>query len=123
MSNQNIVYCTELLTEGYPISGGTSNPLNLISSIGMLTIERGSHVTEEYRLKEQLTTEVRFEDEKYIIVDYRTNEYGIGGSILEAQKDLFNSFVGYLSSLEKREGNLGEKEKHNLNTLRNILEK
>jgi len=121
MAVQNIVYYTDVLPDGFPVNNGTSAQLNLISTIGVLTVGEGACITDEYKLKETLTAEVRLEDENYIVVEYRTDEYGIGESMEEAQQDLFNSLVDYLHSLEKREGRLGDRERRNLQVLRNIL--
>lgn len=123
MAVQNIVYNTDCLPSGYPINGGTNVQLGLISTIGMLTVGKGARITDEYKLKEYLTAEVKIEDEKYVVVEYSVDEYGIGESLEEAQQDLFNSLVDYLGSLEKREKRLGDRERHNLQVLRDILVK
>ena len=123
MAVQNIVYYTDCLPPGYPINGGTNIQIGLISTVGMLTIGKGARITDEYKLKEPLTAEVKIEDEKYVVVEYRVDEYGIGESLEEAQQDLLNSLVDYLGSLEKREKKLGIRERNNLKVLRDILEK
>lgn len=114
-----IVYDTGCLPEGYPLNKGISN--QLISTIGMLTVGEGARISNEYKLKEALTAEVKVEDNRYVVVEYRVDEYGIGDSLEEAQQDLLNSLVDYLSSLESREGRLGDGEINNLRVLRNIL--
>lgn len=123
MPVHNITYYTDVLPEGFPVNGGTSAQLNLISTIGMLTVGEGARITDEYKLKEMLIAEVKLEDENYVIVDYRTNEYGVGASMEEAQQDLLNSLVDYLHSLEKREEKLGDREQYNLQVLRDTLTK
>jgi len=119
--NALFVYSTSFSPESNPVNVGTS--IRLISTIGMLTIGEGTLVTDEYKLKEALTAEVKVEDGQYIVVEYRTDEYGIGGSRKEAQQDLLHSLVDYLTSLERREDRLGNRELVNLQTLRNMLVK
>ena len=123
MPIENIVYYTDALPEGFPEKNGTSIKLNLISTIGVLTVREGASITDEYKLKEALIAEVRMEEESYVVVEYRTDEYGVGESMEKAQQDLFDSLVDYLHSLEKREGKLGDREHHNLQVLRSILTK
>jgi len=123
MPVHNITYYTDVLPEGFPVNSGTSAQLNLISTIGMLTVGKGARITAEYNLKEALIAEVKLEDENYVVVEYRTDEYGVGESMEEAQQDLLNSLVDYLHSLERREERLGDKEYHNLQALRNIITK
>jgi hypothetical protein len=120
---QNIAYYTDVLPEGFPINSGTNSELSLISTIGMLTVKEGERITDEYKLKETLIAIVKLEDENYVVVENRTDEYGIGESLEEAQQDLFNSLVDYFSSIEKRERKLGDRERHNLQILREILVK
>lgn len=123
MPVHNITYYTDVLPEGFPINSGTNAELELISTIGVLTVGEGASITDEYKLKETLIAIVKLEDGNYIIVENRTDEYGIGESKEEAQQDLFNSLIDYLRSLEKREEKLGDKERHHLQVLRNILTK
>ena len=123
MPVKNIDYYTGVLPEGFPVNSGTNAELNLISTIGVLTVGEGTRITDEYKLKETLIAIVKLEDENYVVVENRTDEYGVGESLEEAQQDLFNSLVDYLHSLEKREGRLGDRERHNLQVLRNILTK
>ncbi len=123
MAVQNIVYETRSLPVGTSMHGGTNVKLNLISTIGMLTIGKGAHITDEYNLKESLVAEVKLEEDKYVVVEYMVDEYGIGESLEEAQNDLFNSLADYLNSLEKREARLGDRERQNLQVLRNMLTK
>lgn len=120
---ENTVYNTDCLPSGYPVNGGTTTQFNLISTIGMLTVGKMARINDEYLLKEPLTAEVKWEDGKYVVVEYRVDEYGIGESLEEAQQDLLNSMVDYLSSLEKREKRLGDREHQNLQVLRDILVK
>jgi hypothetical protein len=123
MTLQNIVYYTDYLPLGHLLHGGTNTQLNLISTIGMLTVGKGVLIGDQYSLKEPLTAEVKWEDDKYVAVEYRVDEYGIGQSLEEAQQDLLNSLVDYLNSLEKREKKLGDRESNNLKVLREILVK
>ena len=123
MPIQNIVYSTEVLPEGFPVNSGTNAELNLISTIVVLTVGKGAHITDEYKLKETLIAEVKLEDENYVVVEYRTDEYGVGESMEEARQDFLNSLVDYLHSLEKREERLGDRERHSLQVLRDILSK
>ena len=123
MPVQNIAYYTDVLPEGFPVNSGTNAELDLISTIGMLTVKEDARITDEYKLKETLIAIVKLEDENYVVVENRTDEYGVGESMEEAQQDLFNSLVDYLHSLEKREERLGDRERHNLQVLRNILTK
>jgi len=123
MPVQNIPYYTDVMPEGFPVNSGTVTQLNLISTIGVLTVKEGAHVTDEYKLKETLIAIVKLEDENYVVVENRTDEYGMGDSLEEAQQDLLNSLVDYLSSLEKREKRLGDRERQNLQVLRDILVK
>ncbi len=123
---QNIPYYTDdtdVMPEVFPVNSDTNAELNLISTIGVVTIKEGAHVTDEYKLKEALFAIVKLEEGYYIVVEHRTDEYGVGESMEEAQQDLFNSLVDYLHSLEKREERLGDRELHNLQILRNILTK
>jgi len=121
MPVQNIAYYTDVLPEGFPVNNGTNAELNLISTIGVLTVGEGAQIDDEYKLKETLIAIVKLEDGNYVVVENRTDEYGIGESMEEAQQDLFNSLVDYLHSLEKREKILGDREQYNLQVLRNIL--
>ncbi len=121
MPVQNIVYYTDVLPEGFPVNNGTNTELNLISTIGVLTVGEGAQIDDEYKLKETLIAIVKLEDGNYVVVENRTDEYGIGESMEEAQQDLLNSLVDYLHSLEKREKILGDREQCNLQVLRNML--
>ncbi len=123
MPVQNIVYYTDTLPEAFPTNSGTSGQLNLISTIGVMTVKEDEHITDEYKLRETIIAIVKLEDENYVIVENRTDEYGVGQSMEEAQQDLFNSLVEYLHSLEKREDRLGDRERQNLQALRDILVK
>lgn len=98
-------------------------PLRLASTIGMLTVPRNTVISNEYKLKVDLTAVVKTEDDKYVVIDYEVDEYGIGNSLQEAQQDLFDSLVDYLISLARRENRLGDRERHNLQILRSILAK
>ncbi len=123
MPVQNIAYYTDVLPEGFPVNSGTNAQLDLISTIGMLMVKEGEHITDEYKLKETLFAIVKLEDENYVVVENRTDEYGVGESMEEARRDLLNSLVDYLHSLGKREERLGDRERHNLQVLRDILTK
>lgn len=99
-------------------------PLRLTSTIGMLTAPRDTVISsDKYKLKVDLTAVVKTEDDKYVVIDYEVDEYGIGNSLQEAQQDLFDSLVDYLVSLARRENRLGDRERHNLQILRSILAK
>ena len=93
----------------------------LTGTVGVLIFRRNTAISERYMLQTDLTAVVMVEDDKYVVVDYRVNEYGIGNSLQEAQQDLFDSLVDYLASLEKREHRLADRELHNLQLLRNML--
>lgn len=95
--------------------------VQLTGTIGVLTLPKNAVISERYMLQTDLTAVVKVEDDKYVVVDYRVNEYGIGNSQQEAQQDLFDSLVDYLESLEKREHRLADRELHNLQLLRNML--
>ncbi len=107
--------------QGFIEERGT--PLRLTSTVGMLTVPRDTVISNNYKLKVGLTAEVKVEDDKYVVIDYEVDEYGIGNSLEEAQQDLFDSLVDYLVSLERRENRLGDRERHNLQILRSILTK
>ncbi len=99
----------------------TATPIPLTSTIGILTVHKDTVIKDNYMFQVDLTAEVKFEDNKYVVIDYQVDEYGIGNSLQEAQQDLFDSLVDYLASLERRENRLGDSERHNLQTLRSIL--
>jgi hypothetical protein len=106
---------------GITLQGNTQ--MHLVSTIGMLTVPAGAIIAEDYKLKASLTAEVKVENDQYIVVEYQIDEYGVGESLQEAQQDLFSSLTDYLKSLEKRENRLGDKERRNLSSLRNMLVK
>ncbi len=110
-------------TVGSPegIAEGKGSQVQLVSTIGMLTVPKDIVINDRYKLGAGLTAEVKIEDDKYVVVDYRVDEYGIGDSPQEAQQDLLDSLVDYLVSLERRENRLGDKERLNLQVLRTIL--
>jgi len=112
-------YETKGSPEAFRQERGTT--IQLISTIGMLTVPRGTVINNNYKFQTDLTTEVRFEDDKYVVVDYQIDEYGIGDSVQEAQQDLFSSLLDYLMSLERREKRLGNRERRNLQILRQML--
>jgi len=93
----------------------------LIGTVGVLTFRKNTVVSERYMLQTDLTAEVKVEGDKYVVVDYQVEEYGIGNSREEAQQDFLDSLVDYLASLEKREHRLADRELHNLQLLRNML--
>lgn len=93
----------------------------LVSTVGVLTLSKNMVVSERYILQMDLTAEVKLENDKYVVVDYQVDEYGIGGSLEEAQQDLLDALVDYLTSLERREHRLADRELHNLQLLRNML--
>jgi len=101
---------------------GMAHP-RLISTIGMLTVGQGAAIADDYVLQADLIAEVKFEDNQYVVVDYRVDEYGVGDTLSEAQQDLFESLVDYLKSLEKREDRLGNKDSLNLQVLRGMLKR
>ena len=96
-------------------------PIGLSNTIGMLTIPRNRVIKRNYILQVDLVAEVRFETDKYVVVDYQVDEYGMGDSWQEAERDLLDSLVDYLTSLERRENRLGDREHRYLQALRNIL--
>jgi hypothetical protein len=114
-------YETVELPEGFRQEKGT--PIQLISTIGMLAIPRKRVIKHNYKLMVDLVAEVKVEDDKYVVVDYQIDEYGIGSSLQEAQQDLLDSLVDYLVSLERRENRLGDREQRNLQILRSILKR
>jgi len=97
--------------------------IQLVSTIGVLTIPRERVIKHNYILQVDLVAEVRVESDKYVVVDYAVDEYGIGDSSQEAEQDLLDSLVDYLTSLEKRENRLGDRERRYLQELKNILRK
>jgi len=107
--------------EGYVEIKGT--PIELTSTVGVLIVPKDRVVSNDYILQVDLIAEVKFEDDKYVVIDYRVDEYGIGNSLQEAERDLLDSLIDYLESLEKRENRLGDRELHNLQILRTILVK
>jgi len=95
--------------------------IQLVSTIGMLTIPNERVIKGNYILQRDLVAVVKFEGDKYVVVDNQVDEYGIGDSWQEAEQDLLDSLVDYLTSLEKRENRLGDRERRYLKALRNIL--
>jgi hypothetical protein len=89
----------------------------------MLIIPKDTAIQSNYKLKVDLVAEVKVENDKYVVVDYQVDEYGMGDSLQEAKQDLLASLVDYLTSLERRENRLGDRERRNLQALRNILAK
>jgi len=113
------VYDTRWSPDSFPELRRTE--IQLVSTIGMLTIPRERVTKRNYILQVDLVAEVRFESDKYVVVDYQVDEYGIGDSLQEAEQDLLDSLVDYLTSLEKRENRLGDRERRYLQTLRDIF--
>jgi len=113
------IYDTKWSPESFPELKGTE--IQLVSTIGMLTIYRERVIKRNYILQVDLVAEVRFESDKYVAVDYQVDEYGIGDSPQEAEQDLLDSLVDYLVSLERRENRLADRERNNLQILRSIL--
>lgn len=95
--------------------------VQLVSTIGMLTVAKDRAINDRYKLGADLTAEVKIEGDKYVAVDYWVDEFGIGDSLQEAQQDLLDSLVDYLLSLERRENRLGDKERFNLQLLRSMV--
>jgi len=116
-----IIYDTKWSPESFPEFQGTQ--IQLVSTIGMLTIPRETVIKHNYILQVDLVAEVKVEDDKYVVVDYQVGEYGIGDSLQEAQHDLFASLVDYLRSLERRENRLGDRECYSLRVLRSMLKR
>ncbi len=114
-------YDTTGSPESFPELKGTEIEIKLVSTIGMLTIPNERVIKGNYILQRDLVAVVKFEGDKYVVVDYQVDEYGIGDSWQEAEQDLLDSLVDYLTSLEKRENRLGDRERHYLQALRNIL--
>lgn len=99
------------------------SPFQLTGTVGVVRFSKNAIVGERYMLQTDLTAEVKMENDKYVVVDYQLDEYGIGNSLQEAQEDLLDSLVDYMMSLEKREDRLADRELHNLQILRNLLTK
>lgn len=97
--------------------------IKLISTIGVLIVFENIVIDDNYSLAVNITAEVKFESNKYVVVEHYVDEYGIGDTIESAQKDLLLSLVDYLTSLERRENRLGDTEKRNLGILRGILKR
>ena len=112
-------YATVGLPQGFIEEKGT--PVPLTSTAGMLTVLKDMVIGNNYKLNVDLVAEVRVEDNKFVVIDYQIDEYGIGDSLQEAQQDLFGALVDYLTSLERRENRLGDRERHNLQLLRRML--
>lgn len=110
-------------TVASPIPSGErkETQVQLISTIGMLRLPKDTVISSDYKLQNDLTAEVKIENGKYVILDYQVDEYGIGDTPEEAQQDLLDSLVDYLTSLEKREHRLADRELHKLRLLRNML--
>jgi hypothetical protein len=115
------IYDTKWSPESFPELKGTE--IQLVSTIGVLTIPKDTVIKHNYVLQVGLVAEVRLESDKYVVVDYQVDEYGMGDSLQEAQEDLCISLVDYLSSLERRENRLGDRERRNLQILRSILKR
>ena len=113
------VYDTKWSPESFPELKQTE--VQLVSTIGVLAIPNARVVKGNYILQRDLVAEVKFESDKYVVVDYQVDEYGIGDSWQEAEQDLLDSLVDYLTSLEKRENRLSDRERYYLQALRNIL--
>ena len=114
-------YDTTGSPESFPELKQTEMEIKLVSMIGMLTIPNERVIKGNYILQRDLVAVVKFEGDKYVVVDYQVDEYGIGDSWQEAEQDLLDSLVDYLTSLEKRENRLGDRERHYLQALRDIL--
>lgn len=99
--------------------GGTQ--VRLVGTVGVLRLPKGAVISSGYRLQNDLTAEVKIENDKYVVVDHILDEYGIGDSLEKAQQDLLDSLVDYLVSLERREHHLADRELHKLQLLRNTL--
>lgn len=115
-----MVYETKVTPRG-SINEEKRSPVQLIGTVGMWTLKRNEGISEHYILQTDLTAVVRIENDKYVVVDYQLDEYGIGNSLEEAKQDLLDSLVDYLESLERREHRLADRELHNLQLLRNML--
>jgi len=113
------VYDTKWSPESFPELKQTE--VQMVSTVGVLTIPKERVIKLNYILQADLVAEVKFESDKYVAVDYQVDEYGIGDSLQEAEQDLLDSLVDYLNSLVKRENRLGDRERHYLQALRNIL--
>ncbi len=103
------------------ITGNPESAVPLTSTIGVLTIFGGVFIDDHYKLASDLITEVKVEDDNYVVFDYQVGEYGIGNSLEEAGQDLLYSLVDYLASLERRELRLADGELRNLQLLRHML--
>jgi hypothetical protein len=95
--------------------------IHLTNTIGVVQFPKDMAISGNYKLQTPLTAEVKIENNKYVVVDYAVDEYGIGNSLMEAQQDLLDSLVDYLVSLQKREHRLADRELHNLQLLRSMI--
>ena len=116
-----IVYETTSSSNAIPVHTGGSSPVELINTIRMLVIGKGRNLSNKLQLQAELIADVKLEDNNYIVVDYRTDEYGIGETLELALQDLLESLVGYYLSLKKRKSHLAEHEKNNLILLNELL--
>ena len=105
--------------QGFAEEKGTPTPLT--STVGMLTVPKDAVISNDYKLNVDLVAVVKVEDNKFLVIDYQIDEYGIGDSLQEAQQDLFDSLIDYFMSLERRDNRLGDRERLNLQALRNLL--
>ena len=101
--------------------GEKRSQIELTSTVGVVVFPKNAVISNRYILQMDLIAEVKVENDKYVLVEHQLDEYGIGNSLQEAQEDLLNSLVDYLTSLEKRENRLADRELHNLQLLRNML--
>lgn len=123
MSVGTIFASHETIRSPQPFSeeNGSRSPTELTSAIGVLIVPKGLVIGDMFALQVDLVAEVRFENDKYVAIDYAVDEYGIGDSLELAKQDLLGSLVDYLASLERRENRLAHRERHVLQVLRNIL--
>lgn len=104
-----------------PKTDGGTKVQQTTGTIGVVRFLKDTFISNSYRLQIDLTALARVEDDKYVVVNYQVDEYGIGNSLEEAQQDLLDSLVDYLESLERRENRLADRELHKLQLLRNML--
>lgn len=90
---------------------------------GMAMIPAGTLVGESpWKLKVTLCLDVKQDDSGCVVIHHTVDEYGIGGTIVEAELDLLKSLADYRSSLEKRRDRLAEEDAKNLHLLEEMME-
>lgn len=86
-------------------------------------ISTGTLVGESpWKLKVTLYLDIKQDDSGYVVKHHAVDEYGIGGTIVEAELDLLRSLADYRSSLERRRDRLAEEDAKNLHLLEEMME-